>query len=395
MDRRGRVVDVGDRTSRRNGLQVLVEQAVLTDPLLQFRPVPGGVHGVEKRVWTDIQVLVINEGLDHLSDHRAILPVGPLKPVEGGPEILRHLGRCGEDLKGHCGDVIPPDVHCLRGVIVDPLLNEVSVKVHLSEADGPGLPVTLVDRRRAGEVSFCRHVGQERLSVPDCLPEVFLVGLHHLRDVERAKVASDISSRNLKLSSGVEGGRGLRLQDLRAKVGHRDPTDVRGRVVVVDRVLKHEVRVSRLELQFCDRREQLTSVDLGLADVGVIHHPLVLLRHRDLGERDPVLLLNVVRREQVHVVVVLRQLEGDVRDDDSDRQGLDADLLVGVLALGVEEGQDIRVVRVEVHGTCALTLAELVDVREGVFEQLHERDYSRRLVLVVLDRCAGLPDVAD
>ena len=41
----------------------------------------------------------------------------------------------------------------------------------------------------------------------------------------------------------------------------------------------------------------------------------------------------VVRREQVHVLVVLRELERDVGHDDTERQRLDADLLVGVLVV--------------------------------------------------------------
>ncbi len=40
-------------------------------------------------------------------------------------------------------------------------------------------------------------------------------------------------------------------------------------------------------------------------------------------------------------------------DDDAQRQGLDADLLVRVLPLGVEEPHDVRVVRVQVHRTGA------------------------------------------
>src|SRR3546814_11704759 len=65
----------------------------------------------------------------------------------------------------------------------------------------------------------------------------------------------------------------------------------------------------------------------------VIDHLAVLLRDGDVTERHAVHALDVVRREEVHVLVVLGELEGDVGDHDTERQRLDADLLVGVLAL--------------------------------------------------------------
>src|SRR5690606_7339464 len=72
----------------------------------------------------------------------------------------------------------------------------------------------------------------------------------------------------------------------------------------------------------------------------------------------------------------------------------DADLLVGVLTLGVEEAHDVGVVRAEVHGTGALTRTELVGVAEAVFEQLHDGDDPGGLVLDLLDRRTRLANVA-
>ena len=121
---------------------------------------------------------------------------------------------------------------------------------------------------------------------------------------------------------------------------------------------------------------------------------MVDLRDVHVREGLAVLALHVVRGEQVHRLVVLRELEGDVGDDHAEGEGLDADLLVGVLALGVQEAQDVRVVGVEVHRTGALAGPELVGVGEGVLEQLHHGDDAAGLVLDVLDRRAVLAQVA-
>ena len=93
---------------------------------------------------------------------------------------------------------------------------------------------------------------------------------------------------------------------------------------------------------------------------------------------------------------VLRELERDVGDHDAERQRLDPDLLVGVLALGVEELHDVGVVRREVHRPCTLPRAELVGVAERVFEKLHHGDDAAGLVLDLLgDRRTGLTNVAE
>src|SRR5699024_11751097 len=54
-------------------------------------------------------------------------------------------------------------------------------------------------------------------------------------------------------------------------------------------------------------------------------------------------------REQVHVLIVFSQMECNVWNDHAQAQRLNADLLVRVLALRVQERHDIRMVRVQVH----------------------------------------------
>ena len=85
---------------------------------------------------------------------------------------------------------------------------------------------------------------------------------------------------------------------------------------------------------------------------------------------------------------------GHVGNHDTEAQRFDPDLLVGVLALGVEESVDVGMVSVQVHRARALPRAELVGVGERVLQQLHDGDDAQLSVLDVLEnRCAALANV--
>ena len=70
---------------------------------------------------------------------------------------------------------------------------------------------------------------------------------------------------------------------LRAQVGVGDLA--LDRVGTVHRVLEHDVRVARLELQLCEGLEELASLDLRLADALVLDHLVVGLGDVDVSER--------------------------------------------------------------------------------------------------------------
>ena len=78
------------------------------------------------------------------------------------------------------------------------------------------------------------------------------------------------------------------------------------------------------------------------------------------------MLLNIIRAKQVHVFARFKKLKGDVRNDQAKAQGLNANLLVSVFALGIEESQNVRVVDVQVDSSGTLTLTKLIGVRESV-----------------------------
>ena len=269
------------------------------------------------------------------------------------------------------------------------LTTQETVQVHLTQTDRMRGVVALTDRRHRVDEGLVGDRGQTTDRGLDGPGEVR--GIHRGGDVQRSQVAGDVIA---DLGVGqivVERRRGRDLQDLGAQVRVGDAS--LNRVGAVHRVLEHDVRVTGLELDLGEGLEELTGVDLRLADPRVLDHLLVVLGDGHVGEGLAVDPLHVVRAEQVHVVVALGQLEGDVRDHHTQREGLDADLLVGVFPLGVQKTHDVGVVGVQVHRAGTLTGTELVGVGERVLQQLHHRDDTGGLVLDVLDRRADLTDI--
>lgn len=256
------------------------------------------------------------------------------------------------------------------------------MQVHLTQPNRMRHIIAALDGGNRLDIRLIRDRSQRADRGANCVPKVWRI--HRLGDVERTEVARNILAHMRIGEIHVVGGRLRHLQNLRAQVRHRDaPLD---RVGAIDRVLKDDVRIAGLELDLRQRLEERARVDLRLADPLVVNHLVVLLSHRDVGERHAVDALDVVGREQVHVLVVLGQLEGDVRDDDAEREGLDADLFVSVFALGVEEAHDVGMVGVQIGGTGALARTQLVGIRERVLQQLHHRVHARRLILDLLDQ---------
>ena len=96
--------------------------------------------------------------------------------------------------------------------------------------------------------------------------------------------------------------------------------------------------------------------------------------------------------EQGHRFVSLRQLECDVGYHYSKSQRFDTDLLIRVLAFGIEEMHDVRMMSVEVHRTGTLSSAQLVGVAERVLKQFHHRHTPLDWCLM---RLMGAPARAD
>ena len=111
------------------------------------------------------------------------------------------------------------------------------------------------------------------------------------------------------------------------------------------------------------------SIDLVLANARVGHHFMVLLGHADVAKRHAVDALDIVGREEVHIVVALGQLERDIGNGHAQRQRFDADFLVRVFTLGVQKAQNVRVVGVEIDRARPLARAELVGIGEGVLKK--------------------------
>ena len=391
MNRRRRVVDVRDRTRRRNRLQVLVVHAIRGDVGSQRLPVRLG-RDLDGRGGEQLAALVRGGCpllVNVLAEELARRVRGVLEALKALTALARDCARGLDGLEQDRHEVHVREVQRLLGPVVHVLARQVPVQVHLAQTDRVTHRVAARNRRHRTDV---RQVGHSRQAADRHLNRLGKVrGIHGLRDVKRTQVAGDVLA-DVRVRQVIVVGRGLgHLQDLRAQVRHGDAA--LDRVRLVHRVLEDNVGITGLELDLRNRLEETTRVDLALVDAAVVHHLVVLLRHRDLGEGHAVHALHVVGAEQVHVLVLACQLERDVRDDDAQGQRLDTDLLVRVLTLGVQELHDVRVVRVQVHGTRALTRAQLVRVGEGVLEQLHDGHDAAGLVLNLLNRSARLAQV--
>ena len=222
-----------------------------------------------------------------------------LEALEVRAALDRDAVRRPQRVIQHRVEVDVGEVDALFGAVEDPLPRQVPVQVHLPEADRVRVVVALLDRRHRPDVGLVAHRGQRPDRHLDGLREVRRV--HRLGDVQRAEVARDVLAHLGVGQVVVEHRRRGHLQDLRAQVAVGDLA--LDRVGPVHRVLVHDVRVARLELQLGQRLEELARLDLRLADPRVVDHLVVLLGDRDVGERHPVDALDVVRREQVHVLV--------------------------------------------------------------------------------------------
>jgi transposase len=64
------------------------------------------------------------------------------------------------------------------------------------------------------------------------------------------------------------------------------------------------------------------------------------IRARDLFQRlAEIQFESGLRREQRHLRVFFRQLESDIRDHHPQRQGFDADFLIGIFTPGIKESK--------------------------------------------------------
>src|SRR5699024_8893336 len=118
------------------------------------------------------------------------------------------------------------------------------------------------------DAGLLRHGGETTDGGLDGAGEVR--GVHRHGDVEGPQVAGDVLTDLVVGEIIVVGRRGGDLQDLGAQVRVGDAT--LDRVGGIHGVLIHDVRVTGLELDLSQGLEELTGVDLGLADAVIIDH---------------------------------------------------------------------------------------------------------------------------
>src|SRR5699024_7195560 len=134
---------------------------------------------------------------------------------------------------------------------------------------------------------------------------------------------------------------------------------------------------------------------LCLTDAFVLDPLVIILGDAQVAKRFTFDTFDVVRAEQIHVLVFLRELEGDIWNDDSQRKSLDANLLIGVFTLSIKEAHNVRVVSIEVNSSRCMAMTQLVRIREDVLENFHDRDNTRRGGPNILNRSTDFTKVGD
>ncbi len=218
-----------------------------------------------------------------------------------------------------------------------------------------------------------------------------IVRIHRRCDVERAKVTGNILPRRFIGQVGLIGAGFTDLKNFRAEIAHGDAPG--NRVLAVHRVLEHDVGIAAFELDFGQHLKELARLDFLFADPAIGDHLAVFFRHRNFAEGNAIGAFHIIGREEVHILIVLGELEGDIRNEDAERQRLDADFFVGIFALGVEETHDIRMMGVEIDGAGTLARAKLVGVGEGILQEFHHRNDAGGLVFDLFDRRTGFTKI--
>ncbi|MCY1238814.1 hypothetical protein D9M72_515720 [compost metagenome] len=170
--------------------------------------------------------------------------LGLLEAAEGLAGLDGQLIGGADRVVHHRVEVDVGEVQALFGTVVDPLPCQVAVQVHLAQADGVALVVAAGDGRHRGDVGHVRNSRERADGRLDGQAEVRRI--HGLRDVQRAQVAGDVLA-GLVVGQVIVVRGGLRnLEDLGAQVGHDDLAV--DRVLAVNGVLEHDVRVAGFEL---------------------------------------------------------------------------------------------------------------------------------------------------
>src|SRR5450830_921970 len=187
VDRRRRVVEVGDRARRRDSLEVLVVQAVLLDGCRQRLPVVlrrdrhAGVleqltHAGRLRL-PRLGHVLLEVGTRRV--RRVLEAVERLVPLDREP--VRRTDRVVRDR----AEVHVREVEALGRPVVHALTRQVAVQVHLPEPDRVATGVGALDRRHRLDARLVRDRGERPDRYLDRAAEVGRV--HRERDVHRAE----------------------------------------------------------------------------------------------------------------------------------------------------------------------------------------------------------------
>ena len=294
-------------------------------------------------------------------------------------------------MPGHGVKIDIGEVQPLRTAVGNPFSRQVAVQIHLPQADGVGGRIAGRHRGNRLYVAHIGYRGQGAHRGGDSAGKIRRV--HGMGDVQRAEVAGDILADMGVTEVLIIGGWRTDLQNFRTQIAHGDPSG--HRIGAIDGIFKHDVRIAGLKLDLRQALEKVAGADPALADPFVGHQLRIEIADGAVGEGVTVQPLDVIRREQGHLRVFFCQLEGDIGDHHSQRQGFDADFLIGILTPGIEEAQNIGMVRMQPDRSRPLAGAKLVGIGEGVLQHLHHRHHPGGLIFDALDRRPGLAQVGE
>ncbi|SIN28821.1 Uncharacterised protein [Mycobacteroides abscessus subsp. abscessus] len=147
VNRRRRVVDVGDRSRRRHRLQILVIDAVLLHRFLQPQPIilcRNANPGIGEQL-THLLGLRLPHLVGVFVEELAAGVLRPVEPAELRTALNGNAVRRPQRVVKHGVEVDVGEIHTLFRTVENPLARQIAVQVHLPQTDGMRVVVALLD----------------------------------------------------------------------------------------------------------------------------------------------------------------------------------------------------------------------------------------------------------
>src|SRR5690606_20366988 len=163
-------------------------------------------------------------------------------------------------------------------------------------------------------------------------------------------------------------------------------------MLLVGVFLEKDIGITTFLLCLGNFDQEVAGIDFFLLDFGIGDEFVIHFIHIQFIEVLAVFLHHGVRVVPVTGFVLGRQLHKFIGNDHADRERLDADFFIHVDFLAVQKFFYVGMENVEIHSSGSGTLAELVGIGEGVFQNLHDGQYPAGAAFHAFDGFAARPD---